>query len=69
MNLSKEKYLIVRKAQAQGVRTLDELKNTTNISIENDTELRFKLDNISMEYVSGTTIKTTFDVKNMIIKK
>ena len=39
MNLSKEKYLIVRKAQAQGVRTLDELKNTTNISIENDTEL------------------------------
>ena len=39
MNLSKEKYLIVRKAQAQGVRTLDELKNATNISIENDTEV------------------------------
>lgn len=38
-------------------------------AVENDNELRFKLDNISMEYVSGTTIKTTFDVKNMIIKK
>ena len=39
MNLIKEKYLIVRKAQAQGVRKLDELKNATNISIENDTEV------------------------------
>lgn len=38
-------------------------------AVENDNELRFKLDNISMEYVSGTTIKTTFDVKNMVIKK
>lgn len=37
--------------------------------VENDTELRFKLDNISMELVSGTTIKTTFDVKNIIINK
>lgn len=37
--------------------------------VENDTELKFKLDNISMEYVSGTTIKTTFDVKNIVITK
>lgn len=38
-------------------------------AVENDNELKFKLDNISMEYVSGTTIKATFDVKNIIIKK
>lgn len=38
-------------------------------AVENDSELRFKLDNIAMEYVSGTTIKTTFDVKNMVILK
>ena len=37
--------------------------------VENDKELKFKLDNISMEYVSGTTIKTTFDVKNIVITK
>lgn len=37
--------------------------------VENDEELNFKLDNILMEYVSGTTIKTTFDVKNIIIHK
>lgn len=37
--------------------------------VENDEELKFKLDNISMQYVSGTTIKTTFDVKNIIITK
>ncbi|MDD3303728.1 MAG: hypothetical protein PHP54_02310 [Clostridia bacterium] len=37
--------------------------------VENDKELRFKLDNISIEYVSGKTIKATFDVKNTIILK
>ncbi len=37
--------------------------------VENDKELRFKLDNITMELVSGTTIKTTFNVKNMVINK
>lgn len=37
--------------------------------VENDKELRFKLDNIVMEYVSGTTIKATFNVKNLAIKK
>lgn len=37
--------------------------------VENDKELKFKLDNITMEYVSGTTIKTTFSVKNMVINK
>lgn len=37
--------------------------------VENDKDLRFKLDNISIEYVSGTTIKVNFDVKNLIIKK
>ena len=37
--------------------------------IENDTSLRFKLDNISIDYVEGTTIKTTFDVKNVVVNK
>lgn len=38
MNLSKEKYLVVRGAQAQGARTIEELKNMTDIVIENDAE-------------------------------
>lgn len=37
--------------------------------VENDKELRFKLDNISIEYVEGTTIKANFDVKNLVIIK
>lgn len=37
--------------------------------VENDKDLKFKLDNISIEYVSGRTIKATFDVKNTIILK
>ena len=37
--------------------------------IENDKELRFKLDNIEMTYVEGTTIRTKFDVKNIIVLK
>ena len=37
--------------------------------VENDKALRFRLDNISMDYVSGTTIKATFNVKNLIINK
>lgn len=37
--------------------------------VENDTTLKFKLDNISITNVSGTTIKTTFDVKNTYINK
>lgn len=37
--------------------------------VENDSALRFKLDNISIDYVSGTTIKARFDVKNLIINK
>lgn len=37
--------------------------------VENDDELKFKLDNILIEYVEGTTIKATFDVKNTIIVK
>lgn len=39
MNLDMDKYLIVRKAQAQGVRTVTELKDQTDIVIENDEEL------------------------------
>lgn len=35
--------------------------------VENDSELRFKLDNIVMEQLSGDTIKTTFDVNNIIV--
>lgn len=37
--------------------------------VENDKELRFKLDNIEITYVSGTTIRAKFDVKNVIILK
>lgn len=39
MNLEFEKYIKVRKAQAQGARTVEELKNLSDIVIENDTEL------------------------------
>lgn len=38
-------------------------------NIENDDELKFKLDNINMEYVSGVNIKATFDVKDIVIVK
>lgn len=37
--------------------------------VENDTSLRFKLDNISMDYVKETTIKASFNVKNIVINK
>lgn len=37
--------------------------------VENDKELRFKLDNIKMNPESENVIRTTFDVKNMIILK
>ena len=37
--------------------------------VENDTALRFKLDNISMDYVKGTTIKTSFNIKNIVVNK
>ena len=37
--------------------------------VENDKTLRFKLDNISMDYVSGNTIKASFNVKNLVINK
>ena len=40
MNLDKEKYLAIRHAQKNGVRTLEELKNFSNIVIENDEELK-----------------------------
>lgn len=38
-------------------------------NIENDDELKFKLDNINMEYVSGVNMKATFDVKDIVIVK
>lgn len=37
--------------------------------VENDKALRFKLDNISIDYVSGTTIKASFNVKGLVINK
>ncbi len=39
MALERSKYLKVRKAQAEGARTVEELKNISDIVIENDTEL------------------------------
>ncbi len=38
-------------------------------NIENDDELKFRLDNIKMEYVSGVNIRATFDVKDIVIVK
>mgnify|MGYP002794593715 CR=1 FL=1 len=40
MNLPMDKYVMIRRAQAQGVRTVEELKEMTDIVIENDTELK-----------------------------
>lgn len=53
---------------------VDVTGNYMNVSdfifeVENDTTLRFKLDNISMEYVKDSLIKTSFDVKNITVNK
>ncbi len=40
MTLEMSKYLQVRKAQAQGARTIEELKEISDIVIENDEELK-----------------------------
>ena len=40
MKLDMEKYLKVRMAQAQGVRTVEELKGMSDIVIENNDELK-----------------------------
>lgn len=37
--------------------------------LESDSELKFRLDNILMELVSGTTVSATFEVKNVVISK
>lgn len=37
--------------------------------VENDEELRFKLDNISMELVTGEQVRATFDVQNIIVNR
>lgn len=37
--------------------------------LENDSELKFKLDDISMEYVGSNNIKASFSVKNMTVIK
>ncbi|SCH74328.1 (2Fe-2S)-binding protein [Romboutsia sp. 1001713B170207_170306_H8] len=40
MGLEKEKYLKIRKAQAQGVRTVEELKEMYNLEINDNEELK-----------------------------
>jgi NAD(P)H-nitrite reductase large subunit len=40
MTLEMNKYLQVRKAQAQGARTIEELKEISDIVIENEEELK-----------------------------
>ncbi len=40
MTLDLNKYLQVRKAQAEGVRTIEELKEISDIVIENDEEVK-----------------------------
>ena len=40
MELSKEEYLAIRKSQAQGARTIEDLQQMTDITIEDDDKLR-----------------------------
>lgn len=40
MNLAMDKYVKIRGAQAQGARTVEELKEMTDIVIENEDELK-----------------------------
>ena len=60
MELSKEKYITVRMAQGQGVRTIEELKEKTDITIDSEEELKHietllknacKCKNVSIETV------------------
>ena len=60
MTLEMSKYLQVRKAQAQGARTLEELKVMSDIVIENEEELKeveallknaCKCNNVSIETI------------------
>ena len=54
MNLDKEKYLKVRMSQGQGARTIDELKNMTDIVIENDTELN-EIENLLKKFLTNAS--------------
>ena len=40
MQIDKEKYIKIRGAQAQGARTVEDIKNMTGIAIENDDEYK-----------------------------
>ena len=40
MKLTKDEYLAIRKAQAQGVRTIEDLQKMTDIVLEDDEKLR-----------------------------
>ena len=40
MQIDKEKYIKIRGAQAQGARTVEDIKNMTGIAIENDEEYK-----------------------------
>lgn len=40
MELTKDEYLAIRKAQAQGVRTIEDLQKMTDIVLEDDEKLR-----------------------------
>ena len=40
MSLDMEKYIKVRKAQAEGVGTVEELKEQSDIVVDNDTEIQ-----------------------------
>lgn len=76
MNLAMEKYLIVRKAQGQGARTVEELKNMSDIVIENDDELKeietllknaCKCKNVSIEEVVNA-VKNGADTVEKVVE-
>lgn len=61
-------------SENSGVLTIQVTGEYTNLAdfvfqIENDSELRFKLDNINMALVSDSSIKLTFEVRDIIVYK
>lgn len=76
MKLAMEKYLIVRKSQGQGARTIEELKNMSDIVIENDEELKeieallknaCKCKNVSIEEVLNA-VKNGADTVEKVVE-
>lgn len=61
-------------ATANNILSVEITGNYLNVAdfiyeVENDKELRFRLDNISMQYVGNNNVKTTFNIKNLVVVK